>query len=1437
MGLMDDLRAYNEERGTVDPNVSALRGRIGPGQFGGNRQVLADMARTQNYGTQGAIPSFNPLGPNTAPSGVSGVGGGQAKALAELQDLQSRGYGTGSSEDDGFSWGAVGRGAMKGLDWIDTPRAAVVSTLKELGDITGLKGGDGSWDWGDWYQNSADNMGAGELAEQVIGEDALPGWLQATVGFAGDVLLDPLSWTGAGTLAKAAGSGRKVGGKLAAKEIGSAVIDQELRQGGRAAISGAIGRTAAAKQIAGELTEAEMKAITNWQRIGGSKGKALLRRSEREAAGMTDELMGKLGINSKLGVTIGTRNKRVNIPGTERLASGMEAVKGATKMAVAGSRPATAGRKAFTSSNDIWGALYREAMTEVLTNAENAPQAAMALVHINEAKSMAEFWADKEIKGLSTKFSWLGDSVGRTKKARAGALSADEGRQLLGLVESGAHKGVKPPGVSDELFAHAQELGQWFDDQYKFLTENGVNISQRQNYIPHIATKEWMEYEAKGGEFSDSFRKVSGQPKDEGFTMTRQLEEGDDWFGHTLSQSDLTVQRLNDIAEARTPNKMRPLEERPAVVLEKYIESAKNQLLKDNLKQRNWNSGFVGSKKKVLNDVEQAAQHVKSVAAASKVRAAALDTVIVGLRDGLKAARAVAKKVVKEGQDYEAKVLRYQSRANKLQAELDSLESAYNVLKPLDPRKAKASVTAKIKRVEAEIVEKQEALVAAQKKLNAARSSKTREEWTAKRDAAEQTVQKLESDLAANQVTRESLNKFIPGTDTPLPTRAGSTAVIRSAEQAEKQGTDVLTKISKNEAEQFAILGLPDGTPSTLQYWTRDAGSIGKDLNDAGLKAMEAERDLALAAESVKANAKTKVKAGDVDEVSARNELLEQQIGAVQDALLRQGAEYDPVRHALLSQEAQALAYDANTAMLKQSAQEIRDGVQSALDNPAFQDRIMLEVEAGFRELDEATQGLPFYEEAMRKVPDIRVASERKALKKAIKGYDRGMNVWKSWATASPGFVVRNFYSGAFNMYLDGVDPNNFRKMQGFLKEYEGYALTSKGGRGTGGIDEARKWAKRKGYSDQEITYFEQALEAAAGSGWGLTPQEVGKQIGSATRPGMRQKLNPFNEEFGLSSTIRGLSSAAEARMRAGHAFDVLVKGGDVPSAVARLEKYHFNYRDISELDRVMKRVMPFWTFYSRNMALQTNVWTRMPQKLNRSYYNFKRNMEAQSQQEGVVPRYFATNGAVRLPFGDADSGNQWYATPDLPSLRYLKDVGDLKNLEQLISGTTPPLKIATQLIAGKNMFTGAPYKDRLYDYDTEGQMYGRQAPVLLNIPGIRNITSPLIAGAGEAAGVLPGLGFLAEGLESERGRLLMSDRAQAVLDDIAPLAGRVGKLVPNNPKDRSRVVDRWLQFAGVPGKQNTDEMIAGENYRKSLDLQEEMKKIEAQARIRGMKL
>lgn len=123
---------------------------------------------------------------------------------------------------------------------IDTPRAAIVSTIKETGDLIR---GDG-FSASDWWTQTSDNMMMGEVLRDW-GVD-LPGPLDFVVGLGLDIALDPLTYLTAGTINARYANPAKVADALTAA---SRTAKVENRLSDAKMLAEAAGRVTAKKSI------------------------------------------------------------------------------------------------------------------------------------------------------------------------------------------------------------------------------------------------------------------------------------------------------------------------------------------------------------------------------------------------------------------------------------------------------------------------------------------------------------------------------------------------------------------------------------------------------------------------------------------------------------------------------------------------------------------------------------------------------------------------------------------------------------------------------------------------------------------------------------------------------------------------------------------------------------------------------------------------------------------------------------------------------------------------------------------------------------------------------------------------------------------------------------------------------------------------------------
>ena len=474
----------------------------------------------------------------------------------------------------------------------------------------------------------------------------------------------------------------------------------------------------------------------------------------------------------------------------------------------------------------------------------------------------------------------------------------------------------------------------------------------------------------------------------------------------------------------------------------------------------------------------------------------------------------------------------------------------------------------------------------------------------------------------------------------------------------------------------------------------------------------------------------------------------------------------------------EAAAQAADAAILAKGGElvQLEDLVKS-LNDQRFIDRIIPEVKKGMTNLPNG-QSIPTWiadateiEWAVKQLPFIGDFM------------NKYMNLWKGYAILRPGFHARNAYSAMMNIYLEagGGAFKNVKKFEKFYKllreNPDGY------------MDDAVRI-----FGETDAKMLDDAWGAVAATGSGQTAGEfsAGAMSGGS--------MNPLSPDFKLLKTNRKFGEAVENRVRGAHAYDVLHRGGTVDQAVDVVNKWHFNYTDITDFDRGMKLLNPFWVFFSRNLALQAQTWHRIPGRLNRSYANLERNMGYGKTPDTDVPEWFGTAGAIR--FGTPNqAGDINYLFPDLPAVQFGGQLDALTNPTDLrvLADTAPWVKALPEMWAGKQAFSGIPFKDQGAQAGTSMQLLDRLLPGAQTEMGTQGqrVTNDMLQY--QLSSLVPGFGQL---------------------NTLAPLINTAipgGSPLPVSQKALDREKYTALsQLLGIGVRPNTDSTRWGEQFRRA---------------------
>jgi hypothetical protein len=441
------------------------------------------------------------------------------------------------------------------------------------------------------------------------------------------------------------------------------------------------------------------------------------------------------------------------------------------------------------------------------------------------------------------------------------------------------------------------------------------------------------------------------------------------------------------------------------------------------------------------------------------------------------------------------------------------------------------------------------------------------------------------------------------------------------------------------------------------------------------------------------------------------------------------------------------------------------------------------------------------------------------AMSKFMKQYSSVLNWWKAQAISTPGFILRNMMGGFWmNNQLAGVPMGTHQRVMG-IRRAAAQAANDAGRPGdiSYGIQElvkAGKPVRLKGkfgmpqaqanVQVDELLDFDDWYKTGVASS-GQVSQEVTSALSSAGNNTWRNALvegsaKPWSADFKPFALVRRANQDAEFMMRGALAHHIKTSGGDVGEAFAAVRKYHFDYSDLTNAERKIKQVIPFYTWQKNvipvlveSIGKNPTAWGRIAQ--------VKKEIELNSPVEGMVPSFFAENMGIRLPFSTGDG--QVYAIPDLPFrdlARWSKGFqdGSLTEMSRpIFESAVPFVKLPVELWAGKRSFADIPFSGRY-----------QQVPAWGKIPGL-----------------MEALSLKGWAKKNSKGEWKITDREIYKVEQFLPWFGRIARLIPNEKGKQERLVTTWVSTVfGTNVRANTASSKRNEKISRDIERSQERK-------------
>lgn len=435
----------------------------------------------------------------------------------------------------------------------------------------------------------------------------------------------------------------------------------------------------------------------------------------------------------------------------------------------------------------------------------------------------------------------------------------------------------------------------------------------------------------------------------------------------------------------------------------------------------------------------------------------------------------------------------------------------------------------------------------------------------------------------------------------------------------------------------------------------------------------------------------------------------------------------------------------------------MRFDLPSSLENLEWGTNVEYQARKGWESLKGI--GLPSFQ-ARREIAEMVTNFSRlqepafvRSLNKFIGSYT---GFFKAYATATPGFIVRNTLGNTFSIVAAGASPKAMADGLGVFREWR-QALKS---------NSVDTWLSSMKPARRQMV--ELAIKSTDASGYG----RVGEAF-SMWRPNRKWLVD--NRYIGA---FRSANSVAEDSARFILAWDSVARGADFDTAVARVKRYLFDYQNVSTGDEVLRSIIPFWFWMSRNLPLQlTNQW--MNPKAYVIYKNFTEAIASDEEEDPLLPSWMREQGAVRL-------GGDTYLSMDLGFNRVQEQLKELGEPSRLMSYVNPALRLPVELMGGRKLYSNVPFSDR----------------------GQTAMGGP-VSGAVQALAEL-----LGQSAVTPEGQLGVSDKFNYALRNLVPPLAQAERLVPSTEYGQQAQLSSILGYLGVPLREVTPMMREAESRR-----------------------
>jgi hypothetical protein len=285
--------------------------------------------------------------------------------------------------------------------------------------------------------------------------------------------------------------------------------------------------------------------------------------------------------------------------------------------------------------------------------------------------------------------------------------------------------------------------------------------------------------------------------------------------------------------------------------------------------------------------------------------------------------------------------------------------------------------------------------------------------------------------------------------------------------------------------------------------------------------------------------------------------------------------------------------------------------------------------------------------EGMKRIDDI---FTDQGMKKMVRHVSAISDIWRPLVTYyKPSHYINNIIGNTINNMAAGIHVSDYKAAGKLMMAYRSGKITN-----------------------QQMKLMDAAFKHNVINGGFLFDSKPNFQFDSPS------SLEKFAKMVGDNKVIKKVRSGGEKIddfYRLANFINGTKKYGSVKHGAKQVREYLFNYNELTNADRHMRVLVPFWNWTKRNVPLQMKLLMENP-KFAMNTMRFQ-----QLWNEGNDGEDWQKEGSLKVP-----NSNHYTTYPNPVS-----DLNTLINPTSLISSTAPAIKVPIEMMTNRKLFTGQP--------------------------------------------------------------------------------------------------------------------------------------------------